>query len=186
MSRTVKIIFTLSIIANLLVAGMALGHHYRKPHGSWSAQFEEGLSPKGAEIVRTTLSGGREDFKAMMREMKAAKEEFIAAVNAPDFNEASFDQASGKVKDSVAKLTERRFSTLKKIVLALPQEDKARFADKFIRLIQGFGKPPGKPHHGKGYWSKGDWGKDGPKGVPPPPPAESGAEGFPPPPLPVE
>ncbi|MCL4678006.1 MAG: periplasmic heavy metal sensor [Alphaproteobacteria bacterium] len=182
MSRTMKIIFTLSIIANLLVAGMALGHHYRKPQGSWSAQFEEGLSLKGAEIVRTTLAEGRDEFKAMMREMKAAKEEFVAAVSVPDFNEASFDQASGKVKDSVAKVTERRFSTLKKIVLALPQEDKARFADKFIRLIQGFGKPPGKPHHKK----DGDWLKSGPEGKPEQPPPGPGADGFPPPPPPVE
>lgn len=144
MNRTTKIIFTLSILLNLLLGGMALGHHYRKMN--WSAQFEEGLSPEGAKVVRDTFATGREDFMVMMREMKDAKEALMRAVKAPTFDEAAFDQASDAMKASVTKMTERRFATLKTIMVILPQQDKVPFADKFIRLIQGMGKakPRGK------------------------------------------
>ncbi|MCB1592829.1 MAG: periplasmic heavy metal sensor [Alphaproteobacteria bacterium] len=150
MSRKMKVIFTLSLLVNLLLGGLVLGHHFHRQ--KWSAQFEEGLSPQGQETVRAAFMEGRKDFWPMVREMKGAKDGLVDAINKPVLDEGAYDTAVENMKGSLLKLMDHRFATMKRIVQNpnLSQEDRVRFANKFVRLVQGFGKSSGK--HADGQW----------------------------------
>lgn len=142
MSRRIKVIFTLSVLLNILMAGAIGGHFFKR--AQWMAHFEEGLSPAAVATARGVFAEGRKDIWPMIKDMRDTKQELMAAIKGPEFDEGAFDKAAEKVRAGVIKLTDRRLAMLKKIVRDLPAEERAGVAGKFVRFIYGFGKGPGK------------------------------------------
>lgn len=163
---------TLSLAANLVVAGLILAHRAPPPPfalGSPSAI--EGLfgqlSPAGEDIVRETLRAARRDTREQMEALREARREVRRVMEAESFDRAALAAALAKVRtlgDAVEQRMEAAFVTAAE---KLTPEDRKRFR-------------PGKPERGKperggpehGGPDRDRPGRDRPDqdGPPPPPP----------------
>ncbi|MCB1681518.1 MAG: periplasmic heavy metal sensor [Rhodospirillales bacterium] len=162
MSKKMKILFTLSVLVNLLLAGLIIGHSAKRWHHGWPPQpYTESLSGGSADLIRQAFNDERKGFLPLIEEMRGVKAEMMAAVSGEQFDEEAFDSATLKMKDTMEKMTTQRFALLKSLAGQLPKDDRVKFTDKFVRFIQGYGKimykssgprPPFPPPHGDHPW----------------------------------
>ncbi len=160
MSKKMKLVFTLSVLANLLLAGLMIGHSAKRWGGPPPAlPSAENLSAESAALIRKVFEEERAGLQPLIDEMRGVKSDLMHAVSAETFDTQAFDKAARKMKGTLGKMTAQRLDMFKSVSEQLPQEDRVKFADKFVRFIQGYGKilyksPPGSgfgppPVHGK-------------------------------------
>ncbi len=160
MSKKMKLLFTLSVLANLLLAGLMIGHSAKRWRGPPPAlPSAENLSAESAALIRKAFEEERPNLQPLIDEMRGVKSDLMHAVSAETFDAKAFDTAARKMKATLGKMTAQRLDMFKSVSAQLPQEDRVKFADKFVRFIQGYGKilykklpgpgmaPP--PFHGK-------------------------------------
>lgn len=188
MSKKMKLVFTLSVLANILLAGLMIGHSAKRWRGPPPAlPSAENLSADSAALIRKAFEQERPDLQPLIEEMRGVKADLMKAVSAEVFDAKAFDKAAGKMKGTLGKMTAQRLDMFKSVSAQLPQEDRVKFADKFVRFIQGYGKilykqPPVPgfgplPSHGK------PWKDMAHAKAPEPPPGDvkpvtAGEEGY--------
>ena len=161
MSKKMKVVFTLSVLANLLLAGLVIGHSAKRWGGPPPAlPSAENLSADSAALIRKAFEEERPALLPLIEEMRGVKSDLMDAVSAETFDTQAFDTAARKMKTTLGKMTAQRLDMFKSVSEQLPQEDRVKFADKFVRFIQGYGKilykpvgpefgPPRLPFHAK-------------------------------------
>jgi uncharacterized membrane protein len=162
MTRCAKILFTGSVVINLLLGGIVGGAIVeRARHAPWE-EIKQDLKPETQNLLARTFQQTSRNMSATIGEMREARQEMKKAFSAKSFDEAAYDQAVEKLMAAQQKLMTERLRTSKEIAAQLPQEERVKIADKFSS------KPWGGPRHG------GPMAYDQPpKEAPPePPPAE--------------
>lgn len=161
MSKKMKLVFTLSVLANLLLVGLMIGHSAKRWRGPPPAlPSAENLSAESAALIRKVFEEERAGLQPLIDEMRGVKSDLMHAVSAETFDAKAFDTAARKMKATLGKMTAQRLDMFKSVSAQLPQEDRVKFADKFVRFIQGYGKilykpvgpefgPPRLPFHAK-------------------------------------
>lgn len=153
MSKKMKVVFTLSVLANLLLAGLVIGHSAKRWGGPPPAlPSAENLSADSAALIRKAFEEERPALLPLIEEMRGVKSDLMDAVSAETFDTQAFDKAARKMKTTLGKMTAQRLDMFKSVSEQLPQEDRVKFADKFVRFIQGYGKLMYKPM-GPGFGS---------------------------------
>ncbi|MBK9586677.1 MAG: periplasmic heavy metal sensor [Alphaproteobacteria bacterium] len=146
MSKKMKVVFTLSVLANLLLAGLVIGHSAKRWGGPPPAlPSAENLSADSAALIRKAFEEERPALLPLIEEMRGVKSDLMDAVSAETFDTQAFDTAARKMKTTLGKMTAQRLDMFKSVSEQLPQEDRVKFADKFVRFIQGYGKLMYKP-----------------------------------------
>lgn len=163
MSKTVKIIFTLSIILNIaLLAGGAgwmwkmCGHD--KPFADASSETRAAFKQEFEEL--------RPEMRKDIQSVRDAKVELEKIIIAEEFNRPAFDAEVANVMGVRNRMAERFSKVTGTVLEDLPQAERAKIAPKILAgLTKG-------PHHRKGGKKWEDKGANPENQVPRPPPVE--------------
>lgn len=140
MSRRLKIVFTLSILLNLLVIGLAAGHFAKRAmHGPHHHMMEHapGLSPEGRHIVARTLQQAFKDKKEDMQKARALKKEIQTLLQQEEFDAERFEVLAEDLKTIKDNLDEKRIEVTRSLATALSNEDRKQLAVYFAKGFKG-------------------------------------------------
>lgn len=162
MNRTVKIIFTLSVILNIaLLAGGAgwmwkmCGHD--KP-------FRD-ASPQTRAAFKEELDELRPEMRKDVAAVRAAKDAMEKIITAETFDRDAFDAEVAKVLDLRGRMAARFAKVTGTVLEDLPQAEREKIAQKILAgLTRG-------PHHRKGGRDR-DGEASPERQIPRPPPAQ--------------
>ncbi len=150
MSRTLKVIFTVSILLNILLIGAGVGWYHKK--SQWPGGYERPkISDESREAIRSSFRQARSEMKPIFEEMRAAKAGMEEVLSAPEFDEVAYDAAAKKLLDTRDKLSKAMANNAKNFLEDLPPEDRKAMARHMAEKMGGGGhrkkhrKPENRP-----------------------------------------
>ncbi len=156
-----KIIFTVSMLANVLLLGFVGGHVYKKLADTpWHGGPAKNLSAEGRAIVDGLMKASvpdKEQSYAAMADMRVEMGQLLAA---DEFNADAFDALTSRMVTIKTRMTRDRMGTTKEIALSLQPQDRKQFAQGFLSMREKHWeecdkkpKPPGPAPHASGDMS---------------------------------
>lgn len=155
MNRKIKIIFTLSLLLNIIFIGMAVGASWRMQNyfAERELRFSKDLPPETRHKVARTFREARIGMHDHYKKARALQMEMEKVLRADDFDEKAFDEISEKMLEMQQDLHVSKIKTTKKLAQELSPEERKIFARD---LIDRAGGPPrrhfrkaGKNRHGE-------------------------------------
>ncbi len=149
MSKTLKVIFTLSILFNIAFAGLVSGH-YAKQMKRWD-QFREELAPETQELMKATFKEKRD----AIRKKKKVSHEKLGAIaeilNAEEFSEDEFKAAIEDWRIFQNKVIDGKAETMIGMALQLPQAERQKLSKRFVHILSGRGGRKDRPIKIRGH-----------------------------------
>lgn len=140
MSRKLRVAFLLSIIINVLLAGVILG---ALPHrfiagSSGRERFRsdiDNLPEPARSRFRTTI----DDFRKspLRQQMSEARNEAIRLLIATPFDEAAYDRQVNRINELRRQMTEQMSKDMKEVVTGLPADQRNAIAEILKRSPSG-------------------------------------------------
>lgn len=147
MSKRMKLIFTISLLLNIVLVGIGAGMFFRYCQ---DIPIPGDMSPEARHFIARTFQNGREQIKPLIMDVKAQRKKVEALLLADEFNEKAYDAEVEKLLAAQEKITRKRAEIMGEALLELPAADRQKFASRIIEGLQ-----PGRPRKG-GYHKKMD------------------------------
>lgn len=154
MTRRMKIIFTVSVLLNIVFTGVAAGMMYRFAR---ELPIPGQMSPEARHFVARTFQQGREEVKPLISEVKERRKAVEAVLTAREFDRKAYDKAVDRMLDSRDEVSRKRAEIMGRALVDLPYEDRQKFAKRILDGLEGH-----KPRKG-GYHRMVREAKDGPE-----------------------
>lgn len=159
MRRRIKIIFTCSVLLNVVLIALVLGTYYRFQRDA--SPTPEMLSPQSQEILSNTFRQGREEIGPLFGSMKAERAKVETILRSENFDAAGYDIAVDSMLDARELVTRKKAEIMGRAMVELSAQERQKFAGYFLDKLEGR-----YPHKGKGRCGHG---REENKDVPPPP-----------------
>ena len=144
------IILTISVVLNILLIGVVVGHLSNK-----SLTDRPELSDEGRGIMKETFKNKRGEIKKIVKDVKAKKQMLKDIVAAEEFDEKAYDEAAKIVVETSCNVSAHKLETFKGLMKQLSQEDRVKVADFFLENIL-MPKPRHKGNHDKKWREKSE------------------------------
>ena len=142
MNRSLKVIFLVSLIANVLLLGIVLGAAPRRLEERPSFRDRvkadiEKLPEPARTKMRENMEQTRKGDEPTFAEIRQAREETLKIIVAEPFDEAAYDRQVDRISELRRGMFQHMSDNIKGIVKTLPPEQRKAVADLFRR------PPPG-------------------------------------------
>jgi uncharacterized membrane protein len=142
MNRTLKTVFLVSLIVNVLLLGVLFGALPRSFGGrhSFRDRFKadiEKLPEPARTRLRESLEQSRKADKPALEEIGRAREDALRIVASDPFDEGAYDRQVGKIADLRRALFKHMSENFKAVVKDLPVEQRKAVAEIFRRPPAG-------------------------------------------------
>jgi len=138
MTKTAKIIFTVSILFNLCLAGVVAGFLLSAPIGPPGPP--KGLSPESARILKTAMQDA--NLKPLAAQMKQKTKEMESLIRAEKFDAAAYEKLGREILDLRARMAREKADAMGRALPLLPQEDREKMARRAASKMAGRAPPP--------------------------------------------
>lgn len=145
MSPRMKILFTISLLLNIAMAGIGAGWFFNAVR---DVPIPASMSPEARHFIARTFQEGRDEIKPVMQDMKERRAAVEAVLTAETFDKDAYDEAVGKLLDMRDSMNRKKADIMGRALAELPPEDRKTFSKNIISGIEGR-----KPHKG-GYHKK--------------------------------
>jgi uncharacterized membrane protein len=135
MSKGVKILFTGSVLLNLVLVGVLIGTFPKKerPLFPFSKEMRTELSPEGQHIVAKEFQNMRAAPKDHFDAFRQARKELKKIIITEPFDEEAYQGAYQKIEDLKSEMRQKKAQLSKDIVKQLSYEDRKIFAENMMR-----------------------------------------------------
>lgn len=169
MSKGLKIFLAVSVLLNVLLAGILIGAFshtmlWRMEKGKRAFMFARSLPPAKRDMLLESMMKMKNESRETRKKIRKARDEVIDAFSAPEFDPERFDSSVAALHALMRELTDEIAGETKKIALELSPEERKQIADTMKR-------GPGPPF--PRFLMEGSFGHDGPPPPPPPPPSDT-------------
>ncbi len=152
MNPRMKLIFTISILLNIVFIGVGAGMFYKFCQ---DIPIPGTMSPDARAFVARTYQNGREEVKPLIEEVKARRKTVENILTSDNFERKSYDKAVDDLLDTQGKIMRHRANTMGKALNELSDDDRKKFSKEIIN-----GLTPGRQRH-KGKWKNHDKDRGG-------------------------
>lgn len=140
MKKSIKIIFTLSLLLNLILMGVVGGGLYKK--------YERHTLPSEfGENVRSTLKENvkksRQEIRAQFKEMRQYSEALKEIINAPEFDQEAYKAITGKILEGKDRVARQKADVMGNTLAELSQEERQEIS---AHIIKRLGPKHGRKH----------------------------------------
>ena len=142
MSKTVKLVFLVSLVLNILLVGVLLGRLPRDVGFDRQQRLEQALK----DLPEPTQTRFREKFKQMRAagdplrdQIRLAREETLRILSADPFDEAAYDRHVSQIDELQLQMFKKMGQVVKEIAKELPPEERRLFA----QILRRPPPPPG-------------------------------------------
>ncbi len=138
MSKRLKLAFLVSLVLNIVLIGVILGHLPRNWHRASSRQqrIEQALRalPEPAQShIREKLAQIRAADDSLQPQMDAARAEALRLLAAEPFDEAAYDRQISKIYDVREQMFKLTGQAIRRAAKELSPEERRMLADLFRR-----------------------------------------------------
>lgn len=137
MKKSHKIIFTISVILNLVLMGVIGGHVAKKAREMPWFELKETLSPQTQELMKNMFEAKKDIIKSNWHTLKEKKKVLVGVVTAEQFDEQAFDAAMQDWQAFNAKVTEGKKGSLSALLKQLPQEERIKLSEHVVQILIG-------------------------------------------------
>ncbi|MCB1783638.1 MAG: periplasmic heavy metal sensor [Alphaproteobacteria bacterium] len=160
LSKRVRVVFTLSVLLNVLLLGLAAGQGYKmmmdepKP---WD-EVKENLAPETRDLLKSTLRARIGEIKPVFQSMREQKKALEAVLMADTFDSDAFEAVAKNIRGLEEKIDDHKLETVRALASQLPAVERRKMAKRFVQVLTEGGSR-GKKHgdHSNG----GDERRDG-------------------------
>lgn len=144
MNKNLKLICTVSILINLLLAGALAGMSMDKRRDMPWEKVKEGLSPESQKLVTKMFQDTWKDMSSVMRQSMENRKYLAEVVAADEFDPAKFDEAVQRIQGVQNLIAKRKIESTKELLQKLPPEDRKMLAEQVANSFswRGRGKRP--------------------------------------------
>lgn len=137
MKTGIKIIFTVSLLLNVLLLGVVGGHVYAqwKDH-PWQDVREE-LSPEARNHAARIFQSAFRKIREVGDEARKARGELVKILSAETFDAKAFDKEAAKLAEARAEITTLKIAATKEVAMALDAQERAKMAQRMTDMIGG-------------------------------------------------
>jgi|GEM_PF-3379922 len=129
MSRKIKIIVTLSLILNIVFAGLILGFFYRMPPQKMlRSDAVEKLSPAGQDLFNARMSALRKDMHESFKEIKDIRVRVQALLEEENFDADAYNSAVAHMAVVQERILTIRSRALQELAISLEDNDRREIA----------------------------------------------------------
>ena len=147
MTKNLKILLTISILANVLLAGalggMVMDHRKDMP---WE-KMKEGLSPESQELVTRMFQDNWKNMSSTMRQSVDNRDYLADVVRADEFDPKAFDEAVKRIRGVQDLISKKKTESTKDLLSQLPPDDRKKLADQVANSFAWKGRHGGKAPH---------------------------------------
>jgi uncharacterized membrane protein len=147
MSKTKKILFTASVLLNIVLLGVTGGVMYKKHHGPPWQSFKERLAPETQAMVQENFDSARADIRPLLSALMKEREQMVAIMNEEPFDSARFDASVDRVQAIQRQIGDTKAQSMKSLMEKLPREERVKLADNMARFVTW--DRGGSKRHGK-------------------------------------
>ena len=97
MSKKIKILFTISVLLNVILIGLVAGHSVKRWSDHPMERAMKEMSPEGRHIVARKLQSAFRYGRDEMKKMRATKKELKNILMAEEFDAEAFEEAAEKM-----------------------------------------------------------------------------------------
>lgn len=137
MKKSVKILFTGSVLLNVVFLGLIGGHFYHMMADHPWNEVREELAPESQNHVARTFQNA---FRAIREEGDKARKSraaLVQIISAKDFDAKAFDKVAAELAESKERITVIKMNATKEVAAQLSQEERAKMAQRMTRMIGG-------------------------------------------------
>ena len=174
MRKSTKIIFTLSILLNVVLIGVVVGGAAKQYKAHHWHKVKADLSPESRNIVARNFRAAHRDMADVRGKAQKVRKDMESIFKAEEFDEAAFDKAVKKMRALKEQMHERKIEAVKELAKSLPQEERKKMAGKLARSME-LKKRGGMKKRRRDFESR-DWRPPQPQSVPVPFPQSKPAE----------
>lgn len=125
MTRTIKVIFTLSLLCNVLLVGVVGGHIYHRVQSSPWKEGRAQLSEEARALMRQSFHQNKAQHREDKRAMRDKIEQMRDVLSAQDFDVTAYDALSSGMIALRAQHMDRKMQSLKNVAITLQPEERA-------------------------------------------------------------
>jgi uncharacterized membrane protein len=138
MTKTVKIVFLASVVLNLLLLGIILGHAPRglDARATRQQRFDDAMKkiPEPAQSrLRNHFTELRAAADPLRQQLDEARAEALRVLSAESFDELAYDREVNKIEELRAKMFERMGQLIKQTAKELAPDERRMLADMLRR-----------------------------------------------------
>jgi uncharacterized membrane protein len=172
MKKREKTLFTVSVLANILLAGALAGMIADHPRDVAWDDIKKELSPPSQELVTKMFQDTWKDTGAVFRQSMDNRKYLADVVAADKFEPAKFDEAVKRLRGTQDLIAQKKIESTKELLGKLPTEDRKKLAERVADSFtwKGGNRRPGKRPHD--YPRPPEGAQPGDQPPPPPPAAE--------------
>lgn len=142
MTNRLKIIFTISVLLNVLLIGMISGnmyHHIKPKH------IDVAIDDKTKSLIHQKMKEGRPDMRLHMKQTRAQKSALEEIITAPEFNIDDYKAVTKEILASKNQMGLKKADRMGEVLQSLSQEERQQISKKFLKNMMGGHKKP--RHH---------------------------------------
>lgn len=134
MNRRMKMIFTVSVLLNIVFIGVGAGMFFRFCQ---EIPIPGQMSPEARHFVARTFQEGRSEIKPLIDEVKADRLKVEAVLTADTFDKKAYDAEVSEMLDSRDAISRKRADIMGRALVDLPPEDRKEFAKRILDGLEG-------------------------------------------------
>ncbi len=145
MNRRMKLIFTASLLLNIVFIGVGAGMLYR--FAKEEVPIPGQMSPEARHFIARTFQEGREEVKPLMEQLKSRRAAVESIITAKEFNVKAYNAAVDDMLDSRDAVSRKRAEIMGRALVDLPAADRQKFAKRILDGLEGRKPRKGGFHH---------------------------------------
>lgn len=154
MSRKLKLIFTASVLLNVVLLALAAGFMMRFVR--YDIPIPGQMSPDARHFIARHFQEGRDQIKPLIDEAKQHRAAVEEIITAEEFDRAAYDKAVAEMLATRGKISDKRADIMGGALADLPQADRVKFANRILDGLEG------RKKHRRGFHHKEMKGDDAP------------------------
>ena len=132
MTKTMKIIFTLSILINLVLIGVVGGSFY-KHHKKYAHPIPKELSAESRAELEDDMKASREKMRAQFKELKKYHGELRSVVTAEEFDIDAYNESVDRILDTKDEMGKQKAEMMGNILSKLSLEERRKVSERFLK-----------------------------------------------------
>ncbi len=146
MNRRFKIILTISVLLNLVFAGVAAGLAMQCAGPSWQPKEEMAkLSPEAKSLMGESFAQNRRAMDKVFKDAKKARHDVVNILTAETFDKDAYQKASDALRERQVQIMTKRAAAAGDLAAKMTPEDRKVMADWLAGPIRGMGKGKAGP-----------------------------------------
>jgi Spy/CpxP family protein refolding chaperone len=137
MKKTIKIIFTLSLLLNIALIGVVLGGMYKRY--KWHQPPVE-LSEKSQKILKDNFQQTRMEMRESFDKIRADGRELQHIITAETFDREAYDEAVSKILKKKDDLAHAKADSMGDVLSRLSVEERQKISKRLVRGLAQAGK----------------------------------------------